>query len=103
MTKKSGHSPAGGRDGKARRDGASRGWFGRILHWLSEALLTLLSIFGVLCIGAVIAAYFFGINIMMFKTGSMSPDIPAGSVALVREIPAAEAEVGDVVTVERPG
>lgn len=75
----------------------------KLFSWLGEALLTLLSIFGVICVGAVIAAYFFGINIMMFKTGSMSPGIPAGSVALVREIPAAEAEIGDVITVDRPG
>ena len=37
----------------------------------------------------------------MFKTGSMSPTITAGSVALVREIPASEINVGDVVTVDR--
>jgi signal peptidase len=43
------------------------------------------------------------LSLIMFKTGSMSPGIPAGSLALVREIPAAEARVGDVVTVERPG
>ena len=68
---------------------------------LADALLTLLAIFGVVCVGAVIAAWFFGINIMLFKTGSMAPSIPAGSVALVRTIPAAEAEIGDVVTVSR--
>lgn len=68
---------------------------------LADALLTLLSVFGVVCIAAVIAAWYFGVNIMLFKTGSMSPTIPAGSVALVRTIPAAEAEIGDVVTVER--
>lgn len=73
------------------------------LRWLGEVVLTALAAFGVLCVVAVIAAYAFGINIMMFKTGSMSPEIPAGSVALVRTIPAGEAEVGDVVTVERAG
>ena len=31
----------------------------------------------------------------------MSPTIPAGSVALVREVPAVEIEAGDVVTVDR--
>lgn len=81
--------------GKKKR----RGFFG----WVGEIVLTLLAIFGVVCIAAVIAAWVFGINIMMFRTGSMAPEIPAGSVALVREIPAAEAEVGDVITVERPG
>lgn len=74
-----------------------------VLGWLGEILLTVLALFGVVCIAATIAAWFFGINIMLFRTGSMSPEIPAGSIALVREIPAAEAEVGDVITVERPG
>ncbi len=46
--------------------------------------------------------FFFNVTLMMFKTGSMSPTIPAGSVALVREIPASEIQVGDVVTVARP-
>jgi signal peptidase len=33
----------------------------------------------------------------------MSPAIPAGSLAVVRQIPAQDAHVGDVVTVSRPG
>jgi len=37
----------------------------------------------------------------MFKTGSMSPTIPAGSLAVVKEVPAAEVAVGDIVTVDR--
>ena len=41
-----------------------------------------------------------GITLMMFSTGSMSPTIPAGSVAIVQEGPASEIEVGDVVTVD---
>lgn len=86
-------APAGG-GGKGRRS---------IFGWIGEAVLTLLAIFGVLCVAAVIAAWVFGVNIMMFRTGSMAPEIPAGSVALVRDIPAAEAEVGDVITVERSG
>lgn len=89
----------GGRHrGRRRRSGRRS-----ILGWLGEILLTLLAIFGVICVAAVIAAWAFGVNIMMFRTGSMAPEIPAGSVALVREIPAVEAEVGDVITVQRPG
>ncbi len=43
------------------------------------------------------------ITLILFRTGSMSPTIPAGSVAIVQQIPASEVHVGDVVTVDRPG
>lgn len=58
---------------------------------------------GVLCIAWVVCALVFHLSLIMFRTGSMSPGIPAGSLALVREIPATEARVGEVVTVDRPG
>jgi signal peptidase I len=66
-------------------------------------VLTVLSLAGVLCIALVIAGYAFGTSLILFSTGSMAPTIPAGSVALVREVPATQIEVGDVVTVDRPG
>lgn len=68
---------------------------------LSELLLDVLALGGVVCIAAVIAAVVFDITLIMFKTGSMSPTIPTGALAVVREIPASEAHVGDVVTVDR--
>ncbi len=70
---------------------------------LAELGLTVLAIAGAVCIALVIAAEVFGVSIILFSTGSMSPTIPAGSAALVREIPASEVAVGDVVTVDRPG
>ncbi|UFU06509.1 signal peptidase I [Ruania halotolerans] len=76
----------------ARRSGWSRA---------GDALLTVLAAAGALCIVLVILAFTLNISLIMFSTGSMSPAIPAGSVALVREIPATEIEVGDVVTVDR--
>lgn len=68
-----------------------------------DVLLTVASIAGALCILGAIAAAVFHITLILFSTGSMSPTVPAGAVALVREIPAQEARVGDVVTVDRPG
>jgi signal peptidase len=70
---------------------------------VGDVLLTIAAAGGAVCIAFVIAAATFEISIMLFKTGSMSPAIPAGAAALVREVPAASVEVGDVVTVERPG
>ena len=68
-----------------------------------DVALTVAAIGGVLCILLVIAASVFHITLIMFKTGSMSPTIPAGSLAVVKEIPASQARVGDVVTISRPG
>jgi len=70
---------------------------------VADLLLWIAAIGGVICIGLVILAYTAGITLIMFKTGSMSPTIPAGSVAVVQRIPASEIEIGDVVTVDRDG
>lgn len=68
---------------------------------LREVLLTLAALGGVVCIVLVIMAFAGGYTLIMFKTGSMSPTIPAGSVALVQKISASDVVVGDVVTVDR--
>lgn len=84
--------------GRRRRKGTAGG---RVR--LREGLLNVAAVGGAICILMTIAAVAFGITLIMFKTGSMDPAIPAGSVAVVKEVPAAEAQAGDVVTVERPG
>lgn len=66
-----------------------------------DGLLTVLAALGVVCIIATIAAFALNISLIMFKTGSMSPTIPTGSLAVVRQIPAADIKVGDVTTVSR--
>ena len=68
---------------------------------IEDGLLSFLAALGVVCIVATIAAFVFNIGLIMFKTGSMSPTIPAGSLAVVREIPASDIRVGDVTTVAR--
>lgn len=70
---------------------------------LGDGLLWLAAIGGVVCIVLVILAFTAHITLIMFSTGSMSPTIPAGSVAVVQRVPAAEIDVGDVVTVDREG
>ncbi|MGF6824497.1 signal peptidase I [Microbacterium sp. ZKA21] len=72
---------------------------GRVLR---EAALTLAALGGVVCIVLAVLAFSGGYTLIMFKTGSMSPTIPAGSVALVQRVPASDLVVGDVVTVDRP-
>lgn len=80
--------------------GRRRGRIGRVL---GDVLLWLAALGGVVCITLVILAYTAGITLIMFKTGSMSPTIPAGSVAVVQKIDATEFNVGDVITIDRPG
>lgn len=75
----------------------------RILNALGDLLLTALAAVGTLCILATAAALVGGVSLIMFSTGSMSPTIAAGSVALVRPVAAADVRVGDIVTVERNG
>ena len=75
----------------------------RTIRAIGDGFLWLAAVGGFICIGLVIAASIFNISLIMFKTGSMSPTIPAGSVALVREIPAIEVGIGDIITVDRPG
>ena len=70
---------------------------------LGDVMLWVASIAGAICIVVVILALGFHISLIMFKTGSMTPTIPTGSLAIVHEIPAADIHVGDVVTVDRPG
>ena len=68
---------------------------------LGNMFLNVAALGGTVCIILVILAFFFQITLIMFKTGSMSPTIPAGSLAIVKKIPASEIRVGDVVTVDR--
>lgn len=74
-----------------------RSAWSRIEDWL----LTILASLGVICIVATVAAFALNISLIMFKTGSMSPTIPTGSLAVVKQIPASDIAVGDVTTVPR--
>lgn len=68
-----------------------------------DRLLTLAAVAGAACLLLVALAWAGGITLIMFRTGSMSPTIPTGSLAVVREVPTADLAIGDVVTVDRPG
>lgn len=69
--------------------------------WLGAALLNVLAVLGLVCIVLVILSFVFNVSIMMFKTGSMTPTITAGSIAFVHEMPAEEMEIGDIITADR--
>ena len=74
-----------------------------VWSYIGAGIGNLLAAGGVIAVGLVIAAVTMNISLIMFKTGSMSPTIPTGSLAVVKEISADEIEIGDVVTVDREG
>ncbi|HWV27085.1 MAG TPA: signal peptidase I [Aeromicrobium sp.] len=61
--------------------------------------LTAGAVVGTVCLVLALASVLFDIRFLVFRSGSMGPEIPAGSVALARPVPAAELANGDVVSV----
>ena len=92
--------PAPAAVGSAPVTSRARPRAGRII---GDVLLWLAAVAGAVCILLVVLAFTAQITLIMFRTGSMSPTIPAGSVAVVQRVPATEIAVGDVVTVDRKG
>ncbi|MEV7974107.1 signal peptidase I [Cellulomonas sp. NPDC089187] len=78
-----------------------RGWR-RVADLTREVLLTVAAVFGAVCGVVIVLVVTLDLGVIVFRTGSMSPTIPTGSAALVREVPAQEVRVGDVVTVPSP-
>ena len=76
----------------------------RATRLIKEVLLLIAGIGGILSILWLIASLVFGLSIVILMTGSMSPTLPTGAAAIVKDaVPAAELRVGDVVTVPREG
>jgi signal peptidase I len=64
-----------------------------------EVFLTLGALLGVLCIVATIAGVAFGVKPLVFRSGSMSPAIHTGDLAVARTVDASDLKVGDIVSV----
>ncbi|QCW50968.2 signal peptidase I [Nocardioides dongxiaopingii] len=69
------------------------------MHRLRELLLWAGAALGLLAVLAGVAVAFLGFSLLVFRSGSMAPDIPTGGVALTRETAAADVRPGDVVSV----
>ena len=67
-----------------------------------EWALNIGAIVGFICIVAAALSMFLGIKPLVFQSGSMSPSITTGALALARTVPAQQLEVGDVVSVTNP-
>lgn len=72
---------------------------GSVLVRCREILLTLGAAVGALCIVMTIAGIAFDVRALVFRSGSMEPEISTGALAFARSTPASDLEVGDVVSV----
>lgn len=73
--------------------GVSRGRTSR------EIALTVGALAGLICVLFAAGSMLFGIKPLVFRSGSMSPEITTGSLALSRTVPAVDVSVGDIVSV----
>lgn len=65
----------------------------------ADLALTVLATLGALSLGAALVFAVAGITPLVVTSGSMSPEIPTGSLALARDVAVGELVVGDVVSV----
>lgn len=68
-------------------------------RWLREIVLWTGAALGAVAVLVGIAVACFGYSFLIFRSGSMGPGIPTGSLALARETPASDLRAGDVVSV----
>lgn len=73
--------------------------FTRFGRGAREVLLTLGALLGVLCIVASIAGVAFGVKPLVFRSGSMSPAIHTGDLAVSRTVDASDLKTADIVSV----
>ena len=66
---------------------------------LREAALTVGAGLGLVCLLLAVAAPLVGVRLLVFESGSMSPTVETGGVALTRTVAADDLAVGDVVSV----
>ena len=70
-----------------------------MVHRVADLALTLGAAIGLLCVVMLLAGFLCGLRPGVVLSGSMSPSIPAGSLAVSRAVSATELHTGDVVTV----
>ena len=67
--------------------------------WLREVGLTLAAVIGTVCLLSALGSVAFQLKPLVFRSGSMTPAIPTGALAVAREVPADTLVPGDVVSV----
>lgn len=75
---------------------------GRGVRRLGAAALNTLAAGGVVCLLAAASGLALDVTPLVVRSGSMSPEIPVGALALARSVPAGDVTEGEVVSVVRP-
>jgi signal peptidase I len=70
---------------------------------VKDVVLGAAALAGLLCVLWLVASTVFGLQMLLFNTGSMAPTMPTGTAAIGQPVTADQIAVGDVVMVERPG
>lgn len=71
----------------------------RVPGRLARAVLTAGALLGTLCLVAALAGTLMGATVLIFQSGSMGPERPAGSLGVTRPVAAADLRTGDIVSV----
>ncbi|SFA55783.1 signal peptidase I [Rhodococcoides kroppenstedtii] len=66
-----------------------------------DRALSVIAVLGALSLTFALCATLFSLTPLVFRSGSMEPAIPTGSLAVARDVPASEVAEGDVVSVLR--
>lgn len=75
------------------------GRLGPLLPWVRQGLLSGGAVLGALCILTTLGAALFGLRPLVFESGSMSPTIATGDLAISRRVDASSLQRGQVVSV----
>lgn len=75
------------------------GRLGQAGRWARQGLLTVGAVLGVVCILVTLGAALFGLRPLVFESGSMSPTIKTGDLAISRGVDASSLQKGDIVSV----
>lgn len=71
----------------------------RIARWARESALSVGAVVGLLCIIVTLAAVVWDVKPLMFRSGSMSPAIQTGDLAIAHTVDASRLSTGDIVSV----
>lgn len=80
-------------------EGVRKGSRSRTRSIVRNTFLNIGAILGVICIVVALASAFAGVTPLVFRSGSMAPEIQTGALAFAKETPVTDVAVGDIVSV----